>query len=111
MALSTEQVNSIYKHILDNILLGLESGALEPYQSSEIAGYIVGRVEKLDTEQDASNLYQQIAEEWPFMEVLLDDSKAQNLEKVEDEVSQGAVALLRHGKVEDALKLVKTVTN
>lgn len=111
MALLSEQVNAIYKHILDTILLGLDSGELETYQSSEIAEFILGKVEKLQTEQETIGLYQQIAELWPFMDTLLEKSQLENLEKVESEVSEGAVTLLKHGKVEDALRLVKTATN
>lgn len=111
MALSTEQVNAIYKHILETILVGLDSKQLEDYQTSEIAEFILGKVEKLQTEQEAVSLYEQIAELWPFMDMLLEKSQIENLEKVEDEVSEGAVTLLKHGKVEDALRLVKTVTN
>lgn len=111
MALLSEQVNAIYKHILDSILIGLDSGEIEAYQSSEIAEFILGKVEKLQTDQEAIGLYQQIAELWPFMDTLLEKSQLENLEKVEGEVSEGAVTLLKHGKVDDALKLVKTATN
>lgn len=110
MVLTQEQSNFIYKHILDVILLGLESGELEAYESSEIAEYVLGKVERLESERDVVGFYKELSELWPFLEVLMDETNKENQEKMEAEAAEGALTLLKHGKVDDALDLVKTAT-
>ncbi len=111
MALTQEQANGIYNHILDIVLLGLESGGLEAWESSEIAEYVLGKVEKIESESDTYKLYEELSSMWPFLEMLMDEQKADMQEKREGEISEGALTLLQHGKVDDALDLVKTATN
>lgn len=111
MALTPEQSNAIYKHIINTIIEGLDTGELEAWEASEIAEYVLGKVENLDTENDKFKFYEELSGLWPFLEVLLEEHVAEMVEKTEGEISEGALALLKHGKVEDALNLVKTATN
>lgn len=111
MALTPEQSNAIYKHIIITITEGLDSGELEAWEASEIAEYVLGRVDKLESENDKYKFYEELSALWPFLEVLLEEHAAEMIEKTEGEISEGALALLQHGKVEDALNLVKTATN
>ncbi len=111
MALSQEQVNGTYKHILDIILGGLDAGDLEAYEASEIAEFIVGKVEALEGENSVNDFYSQVAELWPFMEALLEEKNAEDQEKMETEKLEGALSLLKHGKVDDALNIVKSQDN
>lgn len=110
MALSSEQVNAIYKQILEEIANGLDSGELEEYEAAEIAQYCIDKVERLDAEVDKYRFFEELSTLWPYMEVLMEEKKVENIENTEKEVAEGAITLLSHGKVDEALGLVKTVT-
>jgi len=111
MALAQEQANAIYKHILDAVILGLESKEIEAYEASEIAEYVLDKVEKLQSETEVNKLYEDLSDLWPFLDVLMQEQRTENQEKFEGEATEGALALLQHGKVDDALALAKSATN
>lgn len=110
MPLSLDKTNEIYQHILDAVIKGLEAKEIEAYEAPEIAEYVLDNVEKLQSELDVHKLYESLAELWPFLDVLMSDQSNENREKIESEATEGALALLQHGKVEEAITLAKSAT-
>lgn len=110
MALTQEQIDRTYKKILDEVVVGLEAGDIEAYEASEIAEYVLGKVEEIESEQAISNFYEQIVDLWPAMDNLLSDKRTEDIEKKEQEASEGALALLQQGKIDEALSVAKTAT-
>lgn len=111
MSLNHEQSEAIYKNILDIVLIGLDAREIEAWQASEIAEYVLGKVEKFESEHEVNVFYEELSSQWPFLELLLQSQKNEDIKKVGEEVSESALTLLKHGKVDDALSLVKSVTN
>ncbi len=111
MALTQEQSNAIYKNILSALQGGLETGEIEAYEASEIAAYILDEVEKIDDESKTNDFYTKLSEQWPFLEVLIKQNREDQLETMENEAAEGALSLLKHGKVEDALSVAKAATS
>ena len=110
MALSHEQKEDIFKKINDVVLMGIDTGALEEYELSDIAAYALKRTGELEGEGEISVFFQELSDRWPIFNSLLDEEEHKAHERVENEVSEGASMLLQHGKVEEALALVKTAT-
>lgn len=107
MPLALDKTNEIYQHILNAVITGLEAKEIEAHEAPEIAEYVLDNVEKLQSEVDIHRLYQDLAELWPFLDVLVSEENSENQEKMEGEATEGALALLQHGKVEEAMALVK----
>jgi len=110
MAFTHEQVNSIYKLMLDTILIGLETEELEAYEVSEIAEFVLGKVDKLDTDHELHDFYSELSDRWPFLEVLNDQKEAETAKQMESAASEDALTLLKQGKIEDALAIAKSAT-
>ena len=110
MALSNEQREDVFKKINDIVLMGIDAGALEEYELSDIASYTLKRVGELNGDGDLPIFYQELADKWPIFSSLLDEEDGRAHEMVENEVSEGASMLLQHGKVDEALALVKSAT-
>ena len=110
MALSNEQREVVFKKINDIVLMGIDAGALEEYELSDIASYALKRMGELNGDGELPIFYQELADKWPIFSSLLDEEDGRAHEMVENEVSEGASMLLQHGKVDEALALVKTAT-
>lgn len=111
MPLSLDKTNGIYQHVLDVVVKGLESKEIEAYEATEIAEYVLDNVEKLQSEAEIAGFYKELAELWPFLDVLSEEQSFENQEKIESEATEGALALLQHGKVEEAIAVAKAATN
>lgn len=111
MTITKEQVDIVYKKILLTLQRGLECGEIEAYEASEIASFIVGKIEQIEEEAKILDFYKSLSEQWPFLEVLIQEDVNKRTEKAEDEAVEGAIALLQHGKIEDALNIAKTATS
>lgn len=110
MALSNEQREVVFKRIIDTMLIGIDAGTLEPYELNNISEYVLKRTGELESESQAPLLFEELSDRWPIFSSLLEEEQGKNNEKVESEVSEGAATLLQHGKVDEALALVKTAT-
>lgn len=110
MALAIEYANVIYQRVLDVIIEGLDSKDIEVYEAIEIADYVLDKVEKLQSDTEVNKLYEDLSELWPFLDVLMDKQGAENEERIMGESTEVALALLQHGKVDDALALAKSET-
>ncbi len=111
MPLSLDKTNQIYQHILDAVVSGLESKEIEAYEATEIAEYVLDNVERLQSEVEIGVFYKELAELWPFLDVLTSEQATETQEKMVSEATEGALALLQHGKVEEAISMAKAVTD
>ncbi len=111
MPLSLDKTNEIYQSILDAVVKGLETKEIEAYEATEIAEYVLDNVERLQSEVEIGRFYKELAELWPFLDILTSEQAFENQEKMESEATEGALSLLQHGKVEEAIAITKAATD
>ncbi len=110
MALSHEQKEILFKKILDVMQMGAEAGALEQYELNDISEYSLKRANELNSEGEIRMFYEELSDRWPVFGILLEEEDSRVKERAEEEATEGAATLLQHGKIDEALALVKSAT-
>lgn len=110
MALQEDEKNGVLKKIIDTMLVGIDADELETYELSEICQYSLQRVDQMDSINEARSLYIELSERWPIFALILDEEENKEHKRGEEELSQSAATLIQHGKIDDALSLVKKAT-
>jgi len=111
MALTGEDKDIIYKKIIDIIINALEVNDIEEHEAERIAQFTLDGMSNIVSESQLGDFYDDLSSRWEIFTPLLKEIEGSRREKVENEMSEGALTLLEHGRIDDALKLAKTATN
>lgn len=104
-----------YQEKLEEEIVNLLIDALEKEEITEetmsiISGYVLDHVTSVTDNKSAIAFLEVLTEKWKMFEPLLTLEKSILQEQVEDEVADGVLLLLEHGKLDSAIKLAKSAT-
>jgi hypothetical protein len=97
--------------IVNMLIDALEKKEIDEDTMSTVSAYVLDHVSSVTDNKSAIIFLEDLVSQWKMFEQLLTIEKAQLQEQVEDEVADGVLLLLQHGKLESAIKLAKSVTN
>lgn len=106
-----EHKNEIEKKIVEAIVTGLESNKILENQLSEIADFVLERIDALKTHEELVVFLSDLAARWPIFENIALTEKGEAKDKAEDRIASEALKLAQSGKIDDAIDLAKTMTN
>ncbi|HSX09301.1 MAG TPA: hypothetical protein VLF93_04055 [Candidatus Saccharimonadales bacterium] len=110
MDLLEEEKKKLEEAIVENMITALEGEKITEDEMSTISGFVLDGVDAAKSKQDLEKFLEELAGKWELFKPLLILQKAELQEKVEDEVAQGVLLLLEHGKLDHAIKLAQSVT-
>lgn len=106
-----EAKKKLEEAIVDNMITALENEKITEDEMATISGYVLDSIDASTSKQDLEKFLENLSSKWEFFKPLLVLEKAAMQEKVEDEVAQGVLVLLEHGKMDHAIKLAQSVTH
>lgn len=102
--------NDLEKRIVETVITSLEKNSLEESQLAEIADFVLGRIDTIQTQEELIAFLNELSFKWPLFSNLSLIEKGDVKDKVEDEVAEGVETLAQTGKIDDAIDLAKTIT-
>lgn len=99
--------DEVIRKIVESMATALEKEELTQDSLSEISGFILERIDKIQTQDELMQLISEVSTKWPVFKNLELIEKGQIQEKVEDIASQDVTSLVKSGKLEEAIDLAK----
>lgn len=96
--------------IVEDMIAALEKEKITEDEMAKISGFVLDSIDASKSKQDLEKFLEELANKWVLFKPLLILEKAKLQEKVEDEVAEGVLVLLEHGKMDHAIKLAQSVT-
>jgi len=111
MDVTPEHKNEIEKKIVEAIVAGLENKNLLESQLSEIADFVLQRMDAVKNQDELLAFLADLSSKWPVFNniKLTEEGEAKN--EAEKDVAKGVLDLAKNGKIDDAIGLAKTMTN
>lgn len=110
MDFDTDHKKRIEAKIVELIAEGLEKGNLKEEDSKEIADFVLGRIDLIKNHLELETFLSELSLKWQVFKVLENIEKSESREKAEAEAAEGVLILAKHGKINEALHLAKTMT-
>ena len=102
---------NIDKKIVDKALTEFGNGKITEDDLKQIADFTVLGMEKITNKKQLYEFLKQLAAKWTIFEFIATIEERELKEAVESEVYKGVLTLAQNGKIENAIKLAKTVTS
>jgi hypothetical protein len=96
--------------IVNMLIDALEKKEITEEVMSTISAYVLDNVSSVLDNRTAILFLESLTEQWEMFEPILTIERSMLQEQIEDEVADGVLVLLQHGKLESAIKLAKSVT-
>jgi hypothetical protein len=97
--------------IAERGLQELEKGNINTEELREISVFTLENLKKITNKLDLTKFLEQIKNRWPFFSDIHEIGSGDYKEDVEEEVLDGVLTLAKHGKIDEAVKLAKSVTS
>lgn len=110
MDLTPQQRKAIERRIVERIIFCLENGGLKDTDVPAVSDFALAEIKKVVKHQDLINFLAKLSSKWPIFDQLVAIEKGKLDENVEDEVFEGVLLLSKNGKLDEAIKLAKSVT-
>lgn len=110
MDFTQEHKEKIERQILEIMANALDSGQLTTEDSSVVANFVLDRIDKVANHQELLEFLGVLGEKWPVFSTLKEQGEGKIQDSVNEEVADGVELLIKHGKLEKALALVKSIT-
>lgn len=101
----------IENKIVDRLISALNIDKITELDSSNIAKFVLERIDTIKNEGEMIQFLQQLADSWNIFIPIITMEEHESKRRIENEVAEGVLLLAQHGKVENAIKLAKSVTN
>jgi hypothetical protein len=101
----------IEKQIVDIAISQFEQNKLTNEDLITIADFTVEGLKNVSSQGDLNGFLTSLANRWSFFTNIATIEEGASKTAVENEVYNGVLALAKHGKIDEAVKLAKTVTN
>lgn len=105
-----EAKKKLEEAIVDTMISALEQEKITEDAMSEISGYVLDGIDEATSKHELSVFLENLAQKWDIFMPLLVLAKAEMQKKVDDEVADGVLLLLEHGKLDHAIKLAQSQT-
>ena len=99
------------EQIVNMLIDALEKKEITEETMSVISGYVLDHVTTVIDNKSAILFLEALVEQWKMFEPLLIMEKSVVQKQIEDEVADGVLLLLQHGKLDSAIKLAKSATS
>lgn len=96
--------------IVNLLIDALEAEKITEETMSTISGYVLDNVTGVTDNKSAITFLEDLTKQWDMFKPLLTLEKSILQEQIEDEVADGVLLLLEHGKLDSAIKLAKSAT-
>lgn len=100
----------IEQHVVERMITALDRDEINDNEVPLIADFVLTHIDAVATEDEKMVFLRELAERWRIFTGLLVTQSGEVKEKVEDEVAGGVLTLAQSGKIEQAIKLAKTMT-
>lgn len=110
MEFTAEEKERVEREVLEIMATALENEQLTVDDPPEISYFLLERINTIKNMTELIGLLQEMTDKWPIFSVLLEQTRGQMQDKVDDEVADGVEMLIKQGKLERALALVKSIT-
>ncbi|MCL4386847.1 hypothetical protein M1307_00435 [Patescibacteria group bacterium] len=111
MEYNKERKEEIENKILDILIEGLETGAFTTQQASEIANFVLVKIEVVNDQASLVNFLYDLSSKWSsFVNIYeIEDGKIER--DLEQNAVKEALDLVKKGEIDQALNLAKSVDN
>ena len=100
----------VARGVINTILKGIETEKIHPNDAQKIASLALSKLNAIRNEFELPRIYAELAEKWPIFLTLETIEKGIVDRKEEHEVIQGALHLIEHGKIDQAVESIKRET-
>lgn len=101
----------VEKDLVDRSLIEYEAGKITDNDLKAIASYVLNSLKNVKTKEDLVNFLRALSVKWPMFSGIASIEEGNYKDLVEDDVYSGVLALAENGKIEEAIKLSRTMTN
>lgn len=110
MQLTQDIKEEILNLIADQLPIGLEDGSIKEEELEQIAGFVLDKIENIQTEEELREFFKELAEKWPAFTKLKVIEVSKITKRIEDQAALDVLKLAREGKIDEAMSLAKSVT-
>lgn len=107
----TEKKKKLEEVIVDTMIKAVEAEELTEEEMSKIAQFVLDGIDGASDQVSLKAFLHELAGKWKLFKPMVILEEAEEQEKVEEEVAQGVLVLLEHGKIDNAIKLAQSVTH
>lgn len=97
--------------LVDVIISSLKQEMLTEEELPVVSSYILDNIKHVKTHDELMVFLRDLSNRWPIFSPVLVLESGEVKEKVEDQVALDVLKLAKENKIEEALKLAKTVTS
>jgi len=110
MDFTQEHKDAIERKILEILANALDAGQIENEEAPDVARFVLDRIDKVTNQKELIEFLGELNEKWPVFSTLKEQGEGEIQDSVNEEVADGVELLIKHGKLEKALALVKSIT-
>jgi hypothetical protein len=111
LVLTLAEKNEVEKDIVDVGISELRQSRIKKEELKEIADFTLAQMPFIKTRMDMNKFLEELALKWPIFKEIASMERGEFTKMVENEVYSGALTLLKHGKIDSAIKLTESVVN
>ncbi len=104
------QKRNLEKSIVEAVIAALKNNTLLEDELSLISEFVLSNIDGIKNDYELQVFTDTLVKRWPQLVHLKTEVTGFLKEKTENEVAEGVLLLTKHGKIEEALKLAKSIT-
>lgn len=105
-----DEIKLIEKETVDLLISALDKEEITEEELPFICDYILTKTDEIEDHAEVMPFLRELADRWRIFTPLLVKQSGEIKEKAEGEVAAGVLTLAQVGKIEQAIKLAKTMT-
>ena len=106
-----EEKKKLEEAIVENMITALEQEKIKEDEMPTISNFVLDGIDAAKSNQDLEKFLEDLANKWEIFKPIFFLKKAEMQKKVEEEVTQGVLLLMEHGKLDHAIKLAQSATH
>lgn len=111
MDITQDHKNEIEKKIVETIALSLENNTLQQNELSDIASFVLDRMDQVKNHEELILFLSELSSKWPIFGQIEAIEKGEVKEQKEEQAFQNVLDLAKSGKIDEAVNLAKEATN
>jgi acyl-CoA reductase-like NAD-dependent aldehyde dehydrogenase len=105
-----EEKKKLEEAVVETMITALEKEKITEEELPTISNFVLDKVDSAQNIHDLEVFLEELVKKWEIFQPLLVLEKAEKQEKFEEEITQGVLALMEHGKLDHAIKLAQSAT-
>lgn len=107
----SDEIKVIEQEVVDTLVASLDKEAISEQELPTIADYVLTHIDNLKTKDEIMPFLRQLSEKWRIFTPLLVMHSGEIKEKQEGKVAKDVLSLAQLGRLDQAIKLAKTMTD